>query len=122
MSRHLLILAVVSFLAEASLAFQTTSYFLANSRVTTATSAKRTRVIVHSTNEKEGKKKKNKPFDEGLRTKLVSESIAPWRNLRLFLYFSLGSGAAVGGFITLAGTIAAISGARNDLDLNTQVR
>lgn len=76
----------------------------------------RTQVVLQST------KKKNKaPFDEALRTKLVSESIAPWRTLRLFLYGSLGSGAAVGGFITLAGTAAALSGARTDLDLNTEV-
>ena len=72
---------------------------------------------------KDDKKKKNKgSFDEGLRTKLVSESIAPWRNLRLFFYGALGSGAAVGGFITLAGVAAALSGARTDLDLNTEVR
>jgi Low psii accumulation1 / Rep27 len=70
---------------------------------------------------KEDKKKTKGPFDERLRTKLVSESIAPWRNLRLFLYGSLGSGAAVGGFITLAGTAAALSGARTDIDLNTEV-
>lgn len=75
---------------------------------------------LHSTSDK--KKKKNKAaFDEGLRTKLVSESIAPWRTLRLFLYGALGSGAAVGGFITLAGAAAAFSGARTDLDLNTEL-
>jgi Low psii accumulation1 / Rep27 len=70
----------------------------------------------------EDKKKTKGPFDEALRTKLVSESIAPWRTLRLFLYGSLGSGAAVGGFITLAGVAAALSGARTDIDLNTEVR
>ena len=74
-------------------------------------------VILESTKDK----KKKGGFDEGLRTKLVSESIAPWRTLRLFLYGSLGSGAAVGGFITLAGTAAALSGARTDVDLNTEV-
>ena len=63
-----------------------------------------------------------KNLEEGLRTKLVTESIAPWRTVRLFLYGALGSGAAVGGFITLAGTLAALSGARSDLDLNTEVR
>lgn len=54
------------------------------------------------------------------RKKLVAESIAPWRTLRLFLYGSLGSGAALGGFITAAGVAAALSGARNDVDLNTE--
>jgi hypothetical protein len=62
-----------------------------------------------------------KPFDEGLRSKLVSEAIAPWRTVRLFFYGSLGSGALIGGLITLAGTAAALTGARDDLDLNTQV-
>lgn len=79
---------------------------------------KRSTVILQSTKEKQ---KKKGGFDEGLRTKLVSESIAPWRNLRLFLYGALGSGAAVGGFITLAGTLAALTGARTDVDLNTEV-
>jgi hypothetical protein len=66
-------------------------------------------------------KKKKGGFDEGLRSKLVSESIAPWRTVRLFLYGSLGTGALIGGLVTLSGTAAALSGARSDLDLNTQV-
>jgi hypothetical protein len=70
----------------------------------------------------EPRSSKKKPFDEGLRSKLVSEAIAPWRTVRLFFYGSLGSGALIGGLITLAGTAAALSGARDDLDLNTQVR
>jgi hypothetical protein len=78
----------------------------------------RSPTLLHSS---KGDKKKKGAFDEGLRTKLVSESIAPWRTLRLFLYGALGSGAAVGGFITLAGTLAAASGARTDLDMNTEV-
>jgi hypothetical protein len=61
------------------------------------------------------------PFDEGLRSKLVSESIAPWRTVRLFFYASLGTGALIGGFVTLSGTAAALSGARPELDLNEQV-
>jgi len=75
-------------------------------------------IVMHETKEKS---KSKKPFDEGLRTKLVAESIAPWRTLRLFLYGSLGSGAFIGGFITLTGTLAAMSGARADVDLNTEV-
>lgn len=81
--------------------------------------ARRSLVVLQETKDKPTKKS-NAPFDEGMRTKLVSESIAPWRTLRLFLYASLGSGAALGGFITLAGVAAAISGARTDLDLNTE--
>jgi len=56
-----------------------------------------------------------------IRKKLIAESIAPWRTLRLFLYAALGSGAAVGGFITAAGVAAAFSGVRTDLDLNTEL-
>lgn len=68
----------------------------------------------------EGSKSK-RPFDEKLRSKLVSEAIAPWRTVRLFLYGTLGAGALVGGLITLAGTVAAMQGARPDLDMNEQV-
>jgi hypothetical protein len=67
------------------------------------------------------KKKKSGGFDEGLRSKLVSESIAPWRTVRLFFYGSLGAGALIGGLVTLSGTAAALSGARPDLELNEQV-
>lgn len=58
--------------------------------------------------------------DPETRKKLLAESIAPWRTIRLFFYASLGSGAALGGFITLTGVLAALSGARNDVDLNTE--
>jgi hypothetical protein len=67
------------------------------------------------------KKKKRGGVDEALRNKLLAETIAPWRTVRLFFYGALGSGAAVGGFITLTGTLAALSGARTDVDLNTEV-
>jgi hypothetical protein len=71
----------------------------------------------------EGKsKKKNKGLDENLRNKLVTESIAPWRTVRLFLYFSCGSGALIGGLITLTGFIAALSNGKEDLNVNTEVR
>lgn len=65
--------------------------------------------------------KKKGGLDESVRTKLVSESIAPWRTLRLFFYFSLGSGALVGGLITLTGFAALVSGAKEG-DVNTEVR
>lgn len=65
--------------------------------------------------------KSKKPFDESLRSKLVSEAIAPWRTVRLYFYGTLGAGALIGGLITLAGTAAALQGARPDLDLTEQV-
>lgn len=68
----------------------------------------------------DSKQKKSNGLDESVRTKLVSESIAPWRTLRLFLYFSLGSGALVGGLITLTGLAAVLSGAKEG-DVNTEV-
>jgi len=85
---------------------------------TTTTSSSTTRRLARNDDDNNKTSKKN--LEEGLRTKLVTESIAPWRTVRLFLYGALGSGAAVGGFITLAGTLAALSGARSDLDLNTE--
>ena len=59
--------------------------------------------------------------DTETRKKLLAESIAPWRGLRLFLYAALASGATLGGFITLSGVIAGLSGVRTDLDMNTEV-
>jgi len=58
--------------------------------------------------------------DNAIRQRLLAESIAPWRNLRLFVYFSGASGAGVGGLITLTGVLAALSGARPDLDLDVE--
>lgn len=65
--------------------------------------------------------KKKSGLDASVRNKLLAESIAPWRTIRLFLYFALGSGAFVGGLITLSGVVAGLGGARTDLDLNTEV-
>jgi hypothetical protein len=65
-------------------------------------------------------KKNRGGLDPEVKSRLITESIAPWRTLRLFLYVSLGSGAALGGLITAAGVAAALSGARNDVDLNTE--
>jgi len=58
----------------------------------------------------------------GKRTMLVSESIAPWRTLRVFLYFSFASGAFVGGLITLSGVVAAMNGRglRENVDFNVE--
>ena len=65
-------------------------------------------------------KKKKGGLDESMRNKLVTESIAPWRTLRLFLYFSLGSGAFIGGLINGSGAIAA--SASPEFNLQTEVR
>ncbi len=53
--------------------------------------------------------------------KLLAETIAPFRGLRLFFYAAFASGAFVGGLITLSGVIAASNGLRPDiLDLNAE--
>lgn len=67
------------------------------------------------------RRRKAAGLDPEMRSKLLSESIAPWRTVRLFLYVAAGSGALVGGLITLSGVAAALSGARTDVDLNTEV-
>jgi len=55
--------------------------------------------------------------------KLLAESIAPWRTLRIFFYVSLGSGALLGGFINLTGLAANLSGAGPPgLDINMQYK
>jgi hypothetical protein len=59
-------------------------------------------------------------LEKNTRAKIISESIAPWRTFRLFVCGTLGSGAAVGGLITLAGLIAGITGSRTDVDVNTE--
>ena len=67
----------------------------------------------NSNNQKKG------GLDGNLRSKLVSESIAPWRAVRLFLYFALGSGAFLGGLINGSGAIA--GSASPEFNLNTEV-
>ena len=68
------------------------------------------------------RRRKAAGLDPEMRSKLLSESIAPWRTVRLFLYVAAGSGALLGGLITLSAVAAALSGARTDVDLNTEVR
>jgi hypothetical protein len=63
--------------------------------------------------------KKKGGLDGSLRNKLVSESIAPWRTLRLFLYGSAASGAFVGGLINGSGAIAGMNSP--EFNLNTEV-
>jgi len=110
--------------ASPSLAFSTTSQRQPFSVVVGGSAQQRssaTTTRLYASNEDDNEKKKKKGgLDTEVRNKLLSESIAPWRPLRLFLYGGLGSGAALGGFITLTGVIAGLSGARTDLDLNTE--
>eukprot|EP00580_Thalassiosira_gravida_P015748 CAMPEP_0201668706 /NCGR_PEP_ID=MMETSP0494-20130426/20689_1 /ASSEMBLY_ACC=CAM_ASM_000839 /TAXON_ID=420259 /ORGANISM="Thalassiosira gravida, Strain GMp14c1" /LENGTH=354 /DNA_ID=CAMNT_0048149209 /DNA_START=73 /DNA_END=1137 /DNA_ORIENTATION=+ len=54
------------------------------------------------------------------RTKLLVETVAPFRGLRLFFYAAFASGAFVGGLITLSGVAAAMNGLREDVDMNTE--
>jgi hypothetical protein len=63
--------------------------------------------------------KKKGGLDGSLRNKLVSESIAPWRTIRLFLYGSFASGAFVGGLINGSGAIAGMNSP--EFNLNTEV-
>jgi len=67
----------------------------------------------------ETKKTKKGGLDEKMRNKLLSESIAPWRTLRLFFYGSLGSGAFIGGLINGSGAIA--GSASPNFNLNTEL-
>lgn len=64
--------------------------------------------------------KKKGGLDPEVRSRLLTESIAPWRTLRLFLYISAGSGAFLGGLITLSGAAAALSGVKEGVDMNTE--
>jgi hypothetical protein len=70
-------------------------------------------LILFSENKKKG------GLDGNMKTRLLSESIAPWRTLRLFLYGSLGSGAFIGGLINISGAIAGSNSP--DFNLNTEV-
>jgi len=63
---------------------------------------------------------KKSGIDRKVSNKLLAETIAPFRGLRLFFYGAFASGAFVGGLITASGVAAALSGVRTDLDLNTE--
>lgn len=101
------------------------SAFVAPAWTTATTSSRQERVAVppplFAEPEESAKKEKRGGLDESVRTKLVSESIAPWRTLRLFLYGALGSGAFIGGLVTLTGTAAILAGNKEG-DINTEVR
>jgi hypothetical protein len=73
-------------------------------------------VVRASKNDKEGK------LNEEISSRLLAETIAPWRPLRLFLYFSCGSGAFVGGLITVTRILAASRQSQGgvDIDLNPE--
>lgn len=65
-------------------------------------------------------KKKKGGLDESMRNKLLTESIAPWRTIRLFLYGAFGSGAFIGGLVNGSGAIAAM--ASPEFNMQTEVR
>mmetsp|Transcript_23029 Transcript_23029/g.51361 ORF Transcript_23029/g.51361 Transcript_23029/m.51361 type:complete len:355 (-) Transcript_23029:34-1098(-) len=65
-------------------------------------------------------KKRSGGFDKGVSNKLLEETVAPWRGLRLFLYGAAASGAFVSGMFTGSGVIAAMGGVRDDVDLNAE--
>ena len=68
----------------------------------------------------EKKKEKSSDSSSMPSNKLLAETIAPFRGLRLFFYAAFASGAFVGGLITASGVAAALSGVREDLDLNAE--
>jgi len=111
-----LIFAVAVFVQQATLS----AAFVSPRRTTTPRPAQSAATVARPTPLFAEQKKKGRGLDESVRTKLVSESIAPWRTLRLFLYGALGSGALVGGLVTLTGTAALLSGSREG-ELNTEV-
>lgn len=65
-------------------------------------------------------KKSDSGLAPGVSKNLLTETIAPFRGLRLFLYAAFASGAFVGGLITATGVAAALSGVRSDVDLNAE--
>ncbi|KAL7495564.1 hypothetical protein ACHAWT_003955 [Skeletonema menzelii] len=76
--------------------------------------------ILTTTQLYETKQKKSGGIDRNVSNKLLAETIAPFRGLRLFLYAAFASGAFVGGLITASGVAAALSGVRTDVDLNAE--
>ncbi|KAL7460728.1 hypothetical protein ACHAXS_001172 [Conticribra weissflogii] len=68
----------------------------------------------------ESSKPNKSGLDGNVTNKLLTETIAPFRGLRLFLYAAFASGAFVGGLITASGVAAAMNGLRSDVDLNTE--
>ncbi len=75
--------------------------------------------LAMSDNNNSNQKKKG-GLDGNMRNKLVTESIAPWRTIRLFLYGAFGSGAFIGGLVNGSGAIAASSSP--EFQLQTEVR
>jgi len=68
----------------------------------------------------ESSESKKSGIDNNVTNKLLAETIAPFRGLRLFFYAAFASGAFVGGLITASGVAAAMNGLRSDVDLNTE--
>ncbi|KAL7523562.1 hypothetical protein ACHAWF_000573, partial [Thalassiosira exigua] len=64
--------------------------------------------------------KKGGGLDANVSNRLLAETIAPYRGLRLFFYAAFASGAFVGGLITASGVAAALNGLRDDVDLDAE--
>lgn len=105
------------FLALAALV--STGAFVPNTIKTSLTTNKNEVSSVALFESKDEKPKKKGGLDPAVKNKLLSESIAPWRTLRLFLYGSLGSGAFIGGLINIGGAVAA--SATPDYDLSKEL-
>ena len=89
-----------------------------NSNVPAATTASSRRRPITALNQEE--KKGSGGLDRSVSNKLLEETVAPWRGLRLFLYGAFASGAFVGGMFTGSGVIAAMGGVREGVDLNAE--
>lgn len=86
--------------------------FTSTATTTSTRSASSSTVALHE--------KKPGGLDANVSNKLLTETIAPFRGLRLFFYAAFASGAFVGGLITASGVAAALNGLRSDVDLNTE--
>lgn len=86
--------------------------FTSTATTTSTRSASSSTVALHE--------KKPGGLDANISNKLLTETIAPFRGLRLFFYAAFASGAFVGGLITASGVAAALNGLRSDVDLNTE--
>lgn len=125
MKNHNFLIGKVTFMLVL-LAFSAATFAFAPASPATTTLGRfsQQRQIIYSSSNDDNNDNNNKKggrLDENVRTKLLSESIAPWRTLRLFLYGALGSGALIGGLVNLSSAAAVFAGAKEG-DVNAEVR
>jgi len=77
-------------------------------------------VLNESSDSNSGDDRSEGGIDKNVSNKLLAETIAPFRGLRLFFYAAFASGAFIGGLITASGVAAALSGARTDVDVDAE--